>query len=83
VIVLIIEITINKANMKHNLTKNHKGQEIDSLQNLLYAFDTGLPCQSNLIDRLYTFDNILKNKTPQIMVEYCKVILYYYSVLIF
>lgn len=66
--------------MKHNLTKNHGNREIHSIQNLLFAFDTGLPCYSNLIDKIYKYDNILQNKTPQIMVKYCKVLLNNYYV---
>lgn len=65
---------IDKENIRHNLTKNHKSQGIDSFQSLLYAFDTGLPCESNMIDVLYKFDKILQNKATQIMVEYCKVL---------
>lgn len=64
--------------MRHNLTKNHSDQEIDSLHRLFYAFDTGLPCQSNLIDVSNIFDNILQNTATQIMIEYCEVIIHNY-----
>lgn len=75
----IIDNTTNEANIKNNLTKitnrQKKSQENYSLENLFDAFDTGLPCKSNLLDLSHISDTILKNKAPKVMVNFCQVII--------
>lgn len=39
----------------------------------MYAFDTGLPCQSSLLDILNISINIIQNKATQVMVKHCEV----------
>lgn len=68
---------INETNMKYNRTKTIKKEKLYLLENLMDAFDTGLPCQSNLLDLTNYSYNILQYNGTKIMVESCKVIYYY------
>lgn len=69
----------NEANITHNSTKqiikDHKHEEIHFIKSLMDAFDTGLPCQSSLLNIFYTTGYIIKNSETKVLVQYCKVIL--------
>lgn len=65
-----------KYNFK-NITKKHKYEETHLLENLMDAFEIGIPCQSSLINLFYHSSNIIKNQATKILVTFCEVILLY------
>jgi len=60
--------------MKHNIMKNKKLHYSESLMD---AFDTGIPCQSSLLDLINYSSNIIQNTETKIVVKSCKVIYNY------
>lgn len=52
---------------------NHKYEKEQLLENLMYAFDTGLPCHSSLLDTLNNSANIIENQATLVMVKNCEV----------
>ncbi|XP_025205675.1 uncharacterized protein LOC112601981 [Melanaphis sacchari] len=60
---------INEINIKHK--KNKK--KIHVLERLMAAFDTGLPCESSLLDLFGYYGITIMNKEIRVMIEHCQV----------
>lgn len=77
---LTVERALSEISIKKKLSKNIKMKNLEHddhiyyLEYLLDAFDIGLPCQSSLLELEHLSNDILKNKAPKVMIEYCEVI---------